>query len=68
MTKLLPGEVLCMTESKGMTVTAHTGTVWVTEQGVERDVLLHSGESYTLTRRGLAVVEAFEEAAVSLES
>lgn len=68
MTKLQPGEVLCMTESKGTTVTAHTGSVWVTEQGVDRDVLLHSGESYTLTRRGLAVVEAFEESAVSLDS
>jgi hypothetical protein len=58
MTKLQPGEVLCMTEAVGMTVTARTGTVWVTEQG----------ENFTLTRPGLAVVEAFNEASVSLDS
>jgi hypothetical protein len=68
MTTLKPGEVLCMTEAEGMTVTAHGGTVWITEQGSARDVMLRSGESFRLTRRGLAVVEAFDEAAVSLES
>ena len=61
MTKLQRGQYLRVTESGGMTVTAHSGTVWITEQASERDVLLQPGQSFMFTRPGLALLEAFSD-------
>jgi hypothetical protein len=47
-------------------VTAHAGSVWITEQGNPRDVVLRPGQSFTLARSGLALVEAFSDASISL--
>ena len=42
------------------TVTAQSGTVWITDQA-ERDVLPGSGQSFMFTRPGLALLEAFSD-------
>jgi len=52
---------------RGNTVTAHAGTVWITEQDSWRDVVLRPGQRFTLGRPGLALVEAVSDAAISLE-
>ena len=65
MTKLHKGQYLRLTESAGTTVIARAGTVWITEQGNRRDVVLRPGQSFTLASRGVTLVEAFTEAAVS---
>ena len=62
------GKLVRVREGAGSTVTAHAGTVWLTEQGSLRDVLLRSGESFTLGRPGLALVQAFSDASISFES
>jgi hypothetical protein len=59
------GKYLRIREGAGSTVTAHGGSVWITEQDNPRDVVLRPGQSFTLGRRGLALVEAFSDAAVS---
>jgi hypothetical protein len=62
------GKLVRVREGAGSTVTAHAGTVWLTEQGSLRDVLLRSGESFTLGRPGLALVQAFSDASITFES
>jgi hypothetical protein len=54
-------------DGAGSTVTAHAGSVWITEQDSLRDVVLRPGESVRLRRAGLAVVEAFSDAAISFD-
>jgi len=55
--------------SAGDAVTAHAGSVWITEEDSRRDVLLHAGQTFRLARPGLALVEAaFSDASISLSS
>ena len=67
MIKLRRGQLLPMRESIGQTITAHAGAVWITEQDNPRDVLLRAGESFEITRSGLALLEAFTDATVSFQ-
>jgi hypothetical protein len=60
------GKFLRVREGAGCTVTAHVGSLWITEQDNPRDVILRPGQSFTLRRRGLALVEAFSNASISL--
>lgn len=50
----------------GRTVSAHRGHVWITEENSDRDIVLGAGESFRLARPGLAIVEAFDDAAISI--
>lgn len=62
---LQQGRLLRIVHGAGSTVTAHTGSVWITEQDSVRDVVLRPRQSYTLARPGLALIEAFSDAAIS---
>jgi hypothetical protein len=61
------GRFLRVMDGAGSTLTAHTGDVWITEEDSPRDLLLRAGQSVKLRRRGLALVEAFSDAAISFE-
>lgn len=61
------GQFLRVVNGAGSTVTAHGGSVWITEQDNPRDVVLRSGQNMTLRRSGVALVEAFEDASIFLE-
>ncbi len=61
------GQFLRVVNGAGSTVTAHGGSVWITEQDSPRDVVLRSGQNMTLRRTGVALVEAFEDASIFLE-
>ena len=63
--ELAKGRYLRVREGAGSTLTARGGLVWITEQDNPRDVVLRPGQSFTLGRRGLALVEAFSDAAIS---
>lgn len=54
MIQLQRGKLLRLQPGAGRTVTTCTGTLWITEQGSRRD--------------GLALVEAFTDASLWLES
>ena len=56
-----------MPEGAGTTVTARAGAVWITEQDSPHDVVLTTGESFTLARRGLALVQAFRDASIVVD-
>jgi len=61
------GKFLRVRHAAGGTLTAHAGSVWITEQDSVRDVVLRAGQSFTLGRPGLALVEAFSDASLSLD-
>ena len=60
------GKAVPVRDAAGRTVHAHEGRVWITEENSARDVVLDAGQSFRLARRGLAVVEAFSDASISI--
>jgi hypothetical protein len=64
--QLVRGEAVPVRDAKGRTVRAHAGRVWITEENGTRDVVLEPGESFRLAHSGLAVVEAFSDASISI--
>jgi Protein of unknown function (DUF2917) len=64
--QLVRGEAVPVRDGKGRTVRAHAGRVWITEENGTRDVVLEPGESFQLAHSGLAVVEAFSDASISI--
>ena len=65
MIRLPRGKALPVRGGAGRTVRAHEGRIWITEER-GGDVVLEAGESHRLQHRGLAVIEAFSEAAISI--
>ena len=61
------GQFLRVVNGAGSTVTAHGGAVWITEERNPRDVVLRPGQNLILRSSGVALVEAFDDAAVFLE-
>jgi len=61
------GRFLRVVDGAGSTVTAHAGSVWLTEPDNPRDVVLRPGQSFRLAGRGLVLIEAFSDASISLQ-
>lgn len=49
----------------GNAIVCHSGSVWVTQDGDQRDIILDAGESFVLDRNGATLVQALEQSAVS---
>jgi hypothetical protein len=61
LSRLGSGEILKIRDGGGRTVAVFEGLVWVTQNGDPRDAFLAKGETFTLDRPGLAIVEALSE-------
>jgi hypothetical protein len=66
--ELQRGKFLRVNSGAGSTVTARSGSVWITEQDSRRDVVLRAGQSFRLRREGLALIEAFSDASIFLSN
>jgi hypothetical protein len=55
-------------DGEGLTVTCARGVAWITQADDRRDIILASGQSFTLDKQGLAVVFALKEAVVTVSS
>ena len=64
---LEPGQVVTLDDAAGTRVSARYGAVWITEEGSEKDHIVHPGEALVLARRGRAVVQALQPAWVTLQ-
>jgi hypothetical protein len=62
------GNRLRLRDGAGIEITALAGKVWITEQDSRRDVILSPGQTFTLLRPGLAIVEALDHASISVEA
>lgn len=59
-------QVVNMRGGLGHSIVCDSGTVWVTQDGDPRDIILRAGDSFTIDRNGPALVQAFEQAAISI--
>ena len=65
---LARGEIMSLRGAAGQTVHAREGTLWVTEERADGDVMLQRGQSFRISGRGLTVVEAFSDASVTISA
>ena len=63
---LARGKSIRVRDGAGSTLQVLHGAVWITEESNPRDVVLKRGQCFRLARGGLAIVEAFSDAAISL--
>ena len=63
---LLPGQQLRLRDASGWAVECCTGTLWITQEGDSRDILLKAGERYTLDRDGKTLVGGLDEAVLTV--
>jgi hypothetical protein len=57
-------QMLTISGGLGMTVTCVRGTLWITQNNDRSDVVLGPGESFTVSRDGIALLSAMEASAV----
>jgi hypothetical protein len=50
------GGVIRLPDSQGATVHCLAGNAWITLERDDRDILLETGDSFTIDRQGLSVV------------
>ena len=65
--ELARGRLLRVEDALGATVTCQAGTVWVTQDGDPRDVLLAPGERIVLDRPGAGLLQALDAARIVVE-
>lgn len=63
---LKPNQVATVRGGLGKTIVCESGSVWVTQDGDPRDVILRAGEWFTLDRKGPALLQAFAPGSVSI--
>jgi hypothetical protein len=55
---LAPGELVKLDGARGTTLRVTRGTLWITLEHDTRDVVLEAGDTFTIDRGGLTLVEA----------
>jgi len=53
-------------DGRGTRMRCLLGSVWVTQDGDPRDIVLEAGESFTLDRDGVAIVYATDDAHLAI--
>jgi hypothetical protein len=61
---LAPGELVELDGARGTTLRVTRGTLWITLENDVRDVVLSPGDTFTIDRGGLTLVEAQNKATV----
>jgi len=64
--RLARGQTLKMVDAQGSTIQCSEGTLWITEEQLQKDVVLGPGGAYQLRNPGLALVHAFGDATLAL--
>ena len=63
---LQPKQLVRVRGGLGHSVVCHRGSVWLTQQGDPRDIVLAAGEAFTLDRGGVALLQALGPGAISI--
>lgn len=61
------GQAALLDDARGAWVRCRGGSVWVTQEGDRRDVVLEPGDSILIERDGMAVVSALRDASVDVQ-
>ena len=59
--------IVAVEDAMGARIDCLRGRIWITERGCD-DIVLEAGQSYDISRGGLAVVQALREALVALRA
>ena len=65
---LAPRALHRVLDGEGLNLLCLKGAVWVTQEDDARDIILAAGESFTLDRKGLAVLYALSAACIAMQS
>lgn len=65
-TRIAPRQPLRLTDAKDAAVMVIWGQVWITQEGDSEDHIVRTGETKRLDRNGLTLIQALEDAAVSI--
>lgn len=60
--------MLGIDDGRGMRLQVAAGKVWLTQHGDRRDVVLGPGERFVIERAGRTLVQALDEAQLSLDA
>lgn len=60
-------DVLSLKGRRGARIESRSGSVWVTQDGDLRDVVLNAGEAHVLDREGPVLVQALDAAQVVVQ-
>ena len=55
---LSPRETMTLPDVKGATLRIMRGTVWITQEDDTQDIVLRAGDTWTVERNGLTLLEA----------
>ncbi len=66
--RLPRGSALRIDDGREMNVCPWTGSLWITQERENRDVILEAGQWFRIEREGLTLVQALEDSAVALTS
>jgi len=58
-------QILNVRGGVGHVIACHSGSIWVTQEGELRDIVLGAGESFAFERKGPVLVQALEQSAIS---
>ena len=65
---LLRNEQLRIEDGRDLLVHVWQGSLWITQEGDRRDILLQAGQSFRLDRDGTALVKCWDDAVLALTS
>jgi hypothetical protein len=61
------GQAALLDDARGARVHCRAGSVWVTQEGDRRDIVLEPGDSILIERDGMAVVSALRDASIEVQ-
>ena len=65
--ELATNEMLTITGGLGMKVTCVLGSIWITQNNDQRDVVLAAGETFVINRDGIALLSAMASSMVAMQ-
>ena len=63
---LQAGQVLTLDDARGVCIRSRTGTVWITQEGSPKDLIVGPGDAIVVARNGRTVVQALKTAWISI--
>ena len=66
--ELKAGQVITLDDAIGASVQARLGSVWITEEGDARDIVLGPGEQRVIKRAGRTLIQAMQTSWVAIRN
>jgi hypothetical protein len=64
--ELQRGDILPLIDAQGARVACFEGSLWITQQNDQNDIVVQPGQSYDLVRNGRTVMQAMETSRIAV--